>query len=70
MWLEIISIDERSKRAIASTTDPTELAELARFRSKLERSVAAITEDLGDDNVAPLYFWLDLVKQRSPGSVA
>jgi hypothetical protein len=64
VWLEVISIDERSKRALATATDPTQLAEVHRFRDKLESSIASLTQELGDDNVAPLYAWLDLVRER------
>ncbi len=64
VWLEIISIDERSKRALALSHDAEQLAELQKFRTKLETSIAELTQDLGDDNVAPLYAWLDLVRQR------
>jgi hypothetical protein len=64
VWLEVISIDERSKRAVAAATAPEQLAELAKFRQRLEESIASLTEELGDDNVAPLYSWLDLVRQR------
>jgi hypothetical protein len=64
VWLEIISIDERSKRALAQSHEPEQLGELQKFRTKLETSIAALTDDLGDENVAPLYSWLDLVRQR------
>ncbi len=64
VWLEIISIDERSKRALHLSHDPEQLAELKKFRNKLEGSIAELTEDLGDENVAPLYSWLDLVRQK------
>jgi hypothetical protein len=64
VWLEIISIDERSKRALALSHDPDELSELRKFRERLESSIAELTSDLGDENVAPLYSWLDLARQR------
>jgi len=64
VWLEIISIDERSKRALAISHDPEQLAELQKFRGRLETSIAELTADLGDENVAPLYSWLDLARQR------
>jgi len=64
VWLEIISIDERSKGALQQPHDVEEQEELRKFREKLETSIASLTEDLGDDNVAPLYSWLDLVRQR------
>ncbi|HEY2516781.1 MAG TPA: hypothetical protein VGI39_38185 [Polyangiaceae bacterium] len=64
VWLEVISIDERSKRALAIDSDPAHKDQLARFRERLESSIASLTEELGDDNVAPLYSWLDLVRER------
>ena len=64
VWLEVISIDERSKRALAFANEPEHMAKLQEFRAKLESSIASLTEDLGDENVAPLYSWLDLVRQR------
>ncbi len=64
VWLEVISIDERSRRALASAEMPEQIAELRRFRARLEESVASLTEELGDEKVAPLYAWLDLVRQR------
>jgi DNA-directed RNA polymerase subunit K/omega len=64
VWLEIISIDERSKRALNISHDAEQLVELQKFRDKLESSIASLTDDLGDDNVAPLYSWLDLVRQK------
>ncbi len=64
VWLEVISIDERSKIALATATDPKQLAELKKFRTKLEQSIASLTEELGDEKVAPLYSWLDLVRQK------
>ena len=32
--------------------------------AKLDTSIASLTEQLGDENVAPLYSWLDLVRQQ------
>jgi hypothetical protein len=64
VWLEVISIDERSKRALRDASDPDEVAALDDFRGRLEESIASLTEELGDENVAPLYSWLDLVRQR------
>jgi hypothetical protein len=64
VWLEVISIDERSKRALEDASDSNQRAELEKFRQRLEESVASLTEELGDEKVAPLYSWLDLVRQR------
>jgi hypothetical protein len=65
VWLEVISIDERLKRATAQNADHVvHLGELEKFRAKLEESMASLTEELGDEKVAPLYSWLDLVRQR------
>jgi hypothetical protein len=64
VWLEVISIDERLKVAEMTTTEEYEKGELAKFRAKLEESMRSLTEELGDDNVAPLYAWLDLVRQK------
>jgi hypothetical protein len=64
VWLEIISIDERLKLALKDTTNAVDVAELQKFRAKLDESMASLTEELGDEKVAPLYSWLDLVRQR------
>ena len=64
VWLEVISIDLRSKKALATEIDPAHKDQLAKFRERLESSIASLTEELGDDNVAPLYSWLDLVRER------
>jgi hypothetical protein len=64
VWLEVISIDERSKRALAGASAPDQVTELQKFRDRLETSIKSLTDDLGDENVAPLYSWLDLVRQR------
>jgi hypothetical protein len=64
VWLEVISIDERLKLALKATTDVVDLGELQKFRAKLDESMASLSEELGDEKVAPLYSWLDLVKQR------
>jgi hypothetical protein len=64
VWLEVISIDERSKYALGRADDPKQINELRAFRGKLEESVASLTEELGDEKLAPLYSWLDLVRQR------
>src|SRR5438876_4184818 len=53
VWLEVISIDERSKRALAVEQTPAHVEELTKFRQRLETSIASLTEDLGDENVAP-----------------
>ncbi len=64
VWLEVISIDERSKRALDCARSPEQLGELKTFRRKLAESIATLTEELGDEKVAPLYSWLDLIRQR------
>lgn len=65
VWLEVISIDERLKRAMTEHADNAEnVAELEKFRARLDESMASLAEELGDEKVAPLYSWLDLVRQR------
>jgi hypothetical protein len=64
VWLEVISIDERSKQALAGASSPEHVAELQKFRARLVESIASLTEELGDEKVAPLYSWLDLIRQR------
>jgi hypothetical protein len=65
VWLEVISIDERLKRAFLDHKDvPEHLTELGKLRTRLDESMASLAEDLGDEKVAPLYAWLDLVRQK------
>jgi hypothetical protein len=64
VWLEVISIDERSKRALEEASSQQQAEDLRRFRGKLEESIATLTQDLGDEKLGPLYSWLDLVRQR------
>jgi hypothetical protein len=65
-WLELVSVRERVA-VVADTAREDSLlsADIDRFRSRLEEQIAKLTHDVGDDIVAPLYSWLDLVRQRA-----
>lgn len=65
-WLELVSVRERVAAVAEGARDDALLsADVERFRSKLEELIAKLTRDVGDDVVAPLYSWLDLVRQRT-----
>jgi hypothetical protein len=65
-WLELVSIRERLLGVTeGAREDPLLLADVERFRSKLDEAMSKLTRDVGDEVVAPLYSWVDLVRQRS-----
>lgn len=65
-WLELVSVRERLQ-PVADTAreDPLLLSDLERFRSKLDEQIAKLTRDVGDEVIAPLYAWVDLLRQRA-----
>jgi hypothetical protein len=64
-WLEAVSVREKLG-AVEQTAldDPLLLADVERFRDKLGDQIGALTRDLGDEVLAPLYSWMDLLRQR------
>jgi hypothetical protein len=64
-WLELVSLRERLGSVTARAKgDPLLLADVERFRSRLDEQIRKLTHDVGDDVIAPLYSWLDLCRQR------
>jgi hypothetical protein len=65
-WLEIVSVRERLGGVLAGAReDPLLLADVERFRGRLEEAMAKLTHDVGDEVIAPLYSWVDLLRQRA-----
>jgi hypothetical protein len=64
-WLELVSVRERvGEVADASREDPLLAADVDRFRQRLDEQIAKLTREVGDEVIAPLYSWLDLLRQR------
>lgn len=64
-WLEAVSVRERLEVLVeTASTDELLKADVERFRHKLEEQVKKLTRDIGDEVVAPLYSWVDLLRQR------
>jgi len=64
-WLEAVSVRERLETLAESATgDPLLMVDVERFRSKLMETLKKLMRDIGDEVVAPLYSWVDLVRQR------
>ena len=65
-WLELVSVRERLQPvAYTAREDPLLSSDVERFRGKLEEQIAKLTRDVGDEVIAPLYSWVDLVRQRA-----
>jgi hypothetical protein len=65
-WLEAMSVREKLA-AVESVAgdDPLFAANVERFREKLETDIRELTGEMGDEVLAPLYSWMDLLKQRA-----
>jgi hypothetical protein len=64
-WLELVSVRERvAEVAEGAREDPLLAADVDRFRQRLDEQIGKLTREVGDEVVAPLYSWLDLVRQR------
>lgn len=64
-WLEAVSVRERLEALLDSGgDDPLLVADAERFRGKLEEAIRKLTRDVGDEVIAPLYSWVDLLRQR------
>jgi hypothetical protein len=65
-WLEAFSVREKLA-AVEQTAldDPLLLADVERFRGKLEEQISTLTREMGDEVLAPLYSWMDLLRQRT-----
>jgi hypothetical protein len=65
-WLELVSVRERLHDvAEGAKDDPLLLADVERFGGRLEEQIDKLTSDVGDEVVAPLYSWVDLLRQRA-----
>jgi hypothetical protein len=65
-WLEAVSVREKiEKLAEGAEHDALLKADVERFRFKLEEQIRKLTRDVGDEVIAPLYSWVDLVRQRA-----
>jgi hypothetical protein len=66
VWLELVSVREASsKLPPLAQDDPILLEEIERFRAKLEAEIFSLTQEVGDEVLAPLYVWLDLIRRRN-----
>ncbi len=64
-WLEAVSVRDRLATLVESARPDAILqADVDRFRGKLEQQLKKLTRDVGDEVVAPLYSWVDLLRQR------
>lgn len=64
-WLEALSVRDRVEAlASGAQQDPILVQDIDRFRGKLLDALKKLTRDVGDDVVAPLYSWVDLLRQR------
>ena len=64
-WLEAVSVRERLEALVETASEDAILqADLDRFRGKLDLQLKKLTRDVGDEVVAPLYSWVDLLRQR------
>jgi hypothetical protein len=65
-WLELVSVRERlATVADGAREDPLLMADVERFRGKLDDAMTKLTRDVGDEVIAPLYSWVDLLRQRA-----
>jgi hypothetical protein len=65
-WLEAVSLRERiPPLAEGAAHDPLLMADVERFRFKLDEALRKLTRDMGDEVIAPLYSWVDLLRQRT-----
>lgn len=65
-WLEAVSVREKIEAlAQGASEDALLKADVERFRFKLEESLRKLTREVGDEVIAPLYSWVDLVRQRA-----
>jgi hypothetical protein len=57
--------DRLGSVADGAKEDPLLLADVERFRGRLDEAMAKLTRDVGDEVIAPLYSWVDLLRQRA-----
>ena len=66
VWLELVSVREHaSKLPAVAADDPVLFQEIDRFRAKLEAEIFTLTHEVGDEVLAPLYVWVDLIRRRN-----
>lgn len=64
-WLELMSVRDRLNAIADDAGDDALLAaDVDRVRGKVQEHIAALAGDVGDEVIAPLYSWIDLVRQR------
>jgi hypothetical protein len=65
VWLELVSIRERLGELVEQSKDDPILADdVERFRGRLHDKLCELMQDVGDEMIAPLYSWVDLLRQR------
>jgi hypothetical protein len=66
VWLELVSVRETAATIPGMIQDDPHLkTEVERFRAKLEAEIFSLTQEVGDEVIAPLYVWVDLVRKRN-----
>lgn len=66
VWLELVSVRESSaKLTELAVDDPILHEDIERFRAKLEAEIFGLQQEVGDEVLAPLYVWLDLIRRRN-----
>jgi hypothetical protein len=66
VWLELTSIREKAtKLPEMAHDDPMLKQDIERFRAKLEAEIFALQQEVGDEVLAPLYVWVDLIRRRN-----
>jgi hypothetical protein len=64
-WLELVSIRDRLGEVVERTKDdPLLAADVEQFRGRLADNLSNLMHDVGDETIAPLYSWVDLLRQR------
>lgn len=66
VWLELVSIRETASKLPDLANDDAALKQdIERFRAKLEAEIFALQQEVGDEVLAPLYVWVDLIRRRN-----
>lgn len=66
VWLELTSIRETATKLPDMAADDALLkADIERFRAKLEAEIFTLHQEVGDEVLAPLYVWVDLIRRRN-----
>jgi hypothetical protein len=66
VWLELVSIRESARKLPPlAHDDPILASDIDKFRAKLEAEIFKLTQEVGDEVLAPLYVWVDLIRRRN-----